>query len=186
MSDPRRQRLDSYTLPVSYSAGAAWLTQLVWFCLASPLVALRCLPGSLWRCCVLRSFGAQIGVGCRIKPGLRVKYPWRLQVGCHCWLGEDVWIDNLAPIRLGDQVCLSQGVYLCTGNHNYATSDFSLICKPIQIDSGAWIGAQACLAPGVTIGSDAVVSLGSVVIQSVEPATVVAGNPAQLLRSRWR
>ena len=58
---------------------------------------------------LLRGFGARIGPACHLKPGLRVKFPWRLQLGAACWLAEDVWLDNLAPISLGDRVCLSQG-----------------------------------------------------------------------------
>ncbi|MEA5473690.1 hypothetical protein VB716_05595 [Synechococcus sp. CCY9201] len=60
-------------------------------------------PGFGWRAQLLRLFGARIGSGCRIKPGLRVKFPWRLVVGHACWLAEDCWIDNLAPVTLADR-----------------------------------------------------------------------------------
>jgi putative colanic acid biosynthesis acetyltransferase WcaF len=187
MSDQsRRQRLDRYRLPAGYTAGAGFLRQLLWFCIGAPLLSARCCPGSSWRIHLLRGFGAEIGAGCRIKPGLRVKYPWRLRVGSSSWLGEDVWIDNLASVSIGSQVCLSQGAYLCTGNHDYKSNVFELRCGPIRIEDGAWIGAMSRLAPGVVIGADAVVALSAVVTSSVSPATVVAGSPARLVRQRWK
>ena len=98
MADEGLQRLDRYRLPADYSPGAPWSTQLLWFCLGAPLLSARWLPGSAWRRWLLIGFGARLGRGCRLKPGLRVKFPWRLRAGAHCWLGEDVWIDNLARV----------------------------------------------------------------------------------------
>lgn len=181
----QRQQLDLYRLPARYHPGASLPVQLLWFCLGAPLLAARWLPGSVWRVWLLIAFGSGVGPGCRIKPGLRVKYPWRLNLGPHCWLGEDVWIDNLAPVLLADRVCVSQGAYFCTGNHNYRKADFGLRYGSITIGSGAWIGAQAVLAPGVQIGADAVVALAAVVLKDVPAAAVVRGNPAEPIGPRW-
>ena len=63
---------------------------------------------------------------------------WRLQVGQACWLAEDAWLDNLAPISLGDRVCLSQGTYLCTGNHDFRSPGFDLRLGPIR---RWWLGS---------------------------------------------
>lgn len=178
------QALEHYQLPSDYSAGSALWRQALWFCLGSPLLANRSLPGSTWRILLLRWFGAQIGLGCRLKPGLRVKYPWRLQVGNHCWLGEAVWIDNLAPVQLGDRVCLSQGAYLCTGNHNFRSPYFDLLLGPIQIESEAWVGAQVILAPGTHVGHGAIVGLGAVASGLIPPRAIVKGNPAAIVAYR--
>lgn len=132
----------------------------------------------------MRLFGAQIGAGCNIKPGLRVKFPWRLVVGHSCWLAEDAWIDNLAVIRLGDRVCLSQGAYLCTGNHDFRSPAFTLRPSSISVGSDAWIAARAVLAPGTHIGDSAVVALGAVVSGSVPARAIVRGNPAVFIG--WR
>jgi putative colanic acid biosynthesis acetyltransferase WcaF len=172
------QRLDRYSLPEAFSLGRSRWQLMVWFCCGSPVLAARWLPGSGWRCWLLRLFGARIGQGCRIKPGLRVKYPWRLFVGAHCWLGEAVWIDNIAPVRLGRRVCLSQGVYLCTGNHNYRSPGFELQARPISVAPEAWVAAHAVLAPGCRIGRGAVVALAAVVRGAVAPGLIVSGNPA--------
>ncbi len=179
-----RQSLDAYETPFDWSPGASWLLQSVWFCLGSPLLSCRWLPGSYLRVLLLRSFGASVGSFCRIKPGLHVKYPWRLQVGQACWLGEDAWIDNLALVQLGDRVCISQGAYLCTGNHNFRSPGFDLRLGPIRIDSDAWIAARAVLAPGTVVGAGAVVALGAVVSGAVPEGAIMRGNPAVVVAQR--
>jgi putative colanic acid biosynthesis acetyltransferase WcaF len=178
------QQLDRYRTPSDWHPGAPVLLRTLWFCLGTPLLSARWLPGSAWRVVVLRAFGARIGHGCRLKPGLRVKFPWRLVVGDACWLAEDAWIDNLASVTLGDRVCLSQSVYLCTGNHDFRSSGFDLMLGPITIDSDAWIAARSVLAPGTRIGNGAVVALGAVVSGAVPPGTIVRGNPAVVVGQR--
>jgi acetyltransferase-like isoleucine patch superfamily enzyme len=59
-----------------------------------------------------------------IKPSVNIKYPWLLEVGDHVWIGEEVWIDNLAKVRIGSNVCISQGAMLLTGNHDFTKSTF--------------------------------------------------------------
>jgi putative colanic acid biosynthesis acetyltransferase WcaF len=108
-----------------------------------------------------------------------VKYPWRLSVGDFTMIGEDVWIDNLVQVSLGSNVCISQGAYLCTGNHDWTSPYFAYKLSEITVQDGAWIGAMALIAPNVTIGASAVVSAGAVCTRSVPPNKIVAGNPAQ-------
>src|SRR3954453_18588757 len=55
---------------------------------------------------LLRMFGATIGKRVFIKPSVSIKYPWLLTIGNNCWIGEHVWIDNLAEVNLGNNVCL--------------------------------------------------------------------------------
>ncbi len=173
-----QQHLDQYRTPPEWNPGASVWVQTLWFCLGSPLLSARWLPGFNWRASLLRLFGAEIGFRCRIKPGLRVKFPWRLTVGDACWLAEDAWLDNLAPITIGDRVCISQGVYVCTGNHNFRSPGFDLRLGSITIGSDVWIAAQAVLAPGTEIGNGAVVALGAVVSGKVPVGVIMRGNPA--------
>ena len=74
------------------------------------------------------------------------------------WLPEDAWPGNLAPISLGDRVCLSQGTVLCTGNHDFRSPGFDLRLGPITVGPDAWIAARAVLArpspPTAQSGSD--------------------------------
>lgn len=178
------QNLAAYRTPTNWHPGSTVVVQTLWFCFGAPLLSARWLPGSAWRVALLRAFGARINSGCRLKPGLRVKFPWRLQIGHACWLAEDAWLDNLAPITLGDRVCISQGAYLCTGNHNFRSLAFDLRLGPITIGSDAWIAARAVLAPGTRIGPGAVVALGAVVSGAVPPGSIVRGNPAVVAGQR--
>lgn len=176
-------RLDNYTLG-SYTPGAALWRQLLWYFAGEPLLRSYWLPFSGLKVWILRSFGAKIGQQVRIKPGVRVKFPWRLSVGDYVWIGENAWLDNLAPIEIESHVCISQDVYLCTGNHNWSHPDFQLITGPIKIEQGSWIAARAIIGPGVTVGKGAVLGLGSVTGRSLQPMTIYAGNPAQPLKQR--
>lgn len=108
-------RLDCYTLG-TYTPGAPSWKQLLWYFLGEPLFRSHWLPFSTFKVWILRRFGAQIGQQVRIKPGVRVKFPWRLSIGDYVWIGENTWIDNLAPIAIKSHVCLSQDVYLCKDN----------------------------------------------------------------------
>ena len=178
------QDLDRYRTPPDWHPGAPFLFQILWFVFGASLLAARWLPGSAWRILLLRIFGARIGNSCRIKPGLRVKFPWRLQVGNSCWLAEDAWIDNIAHVQIGDRVCVSQCSYLCTGNHNFRSPGFDLLAAPIHIESDVWIAASSVLAPGTVVGAGAVVSLGAVVSGEVPAGAIVRGNPAQVVSHR--
>jgi putative colanic acid biosynthesis acetyltransferase WcaF len=176
-------RLDQYTLG-AYTPGAPYWQQLLWYFLGSPIVQSNWLPISAVKVWTLRWFGATIGQGVRIKPGVRVKFPWRLTVGDFVWIGEDAWIDNLAQVTIDSHVCLSQGVYLCTGNHDWSHPHFQLRVGEIHIEEASWIAAKAVIGPGVTVGKGAVLTLGAVAAKSLEPMTIHAGNPAQAIKPR--
>lgn len=161
-----------------FQRGAPRLTEALWL-VAEWLLLASWVPGSGWRRALLRAFGARIGNGVVIKPRVRVKFPWRLEVGDHSWIGEKVWIDNLAVVRLGSHVCLSQGAYLCTGSHDWGRESFDLITRPIMIDDHAWIGAFARLAPGSHVESGAVLAMAGMAGGRLAAWTIHRGNPAQ-------
>lgn len=133
---------------------------------------------------ILRVFGAKLGKGVLIKPSVNIKYPWRLHIGNHVWIGEGVWIDNLATVQIGDNVCLSQGAMLLTGNHNYKLPTFDLMTGPIILEDGVWIGAKSIVCPGVRAKSHAVLTVASVAVEDLEPFGIYQGNPAVLIRKR--
>lgn len=133
---------------------------------------------------LLKWFGAKIGKGVVIKPCVNIKYPWFLEIGNHVWIGENVWIDNLTHIKIGNNVCISQGASLFTGNHNYKKESFDLIISPILIDDGVWICAKAIICPGVTLKSHSVITVGSVVTKNTEPYQIYRGLPAEPYKER--
>ena len=140
---------------------------------------------SRFKCSVLRSFGAKVGRGVVLKPRVNIHFPWKLKIGDFTWIGEEVYLLNLEPVSIGEHCCLSQRAFLCTGNHDYRQVDMRFRNRSIQIDDGAWIGAQVFVAPGVTIGGEAVITAGSVVTGNQPARMVCGGNPCVPLKPRW-
>lgn len=163
--------------------GKPAIVELVWLFVQAIFVA-SSLPGSTHRKFLLRLFGAKIGKGVVAKPRMRVKFPWRLEVGDHSWIGEDVWIDNLADVSIGAHCCLSQGAFLCTGSHDWSKPSFDLIVQPITLERGAWVAAKSVVSPGVTIKEGAVLGLGSVAITDLDPWSIYVGAPAVFHKKR--
>ncbi|WP_045835454.1 WcaF family extracellular polysaccharide biosynthesis acetyltransferase [Hyphomicrobium sp. 99] len=175
-------RLDTYNNGAFSRGKPAWF-ECIWL-LAQWFLIRSQIPGSVHRRIILRAFGARVGGNVTIKPGLRVKFPWRLTIGDHSWLGEDVWIDNLAEVAIGSHCCISQGVYLCTGSHDWSASSFDFRAAPIVVCDKAWIAARAIVAPGVTVSEGSVLALGSVATRSTLPWTINGGNPASVMKTR--
>lgn len=176
-------RLDRYTVG-NYTPGAPLWQQLLWYFCGQPLFQAYWLPMSGFKVWLLRRFGAEVGTQVRIKPGVRVKFPWRLKVGNYVWIGERAWLDNLAPIAIADHVCISQAVYLCTGNHDWSDPEFQLKPGSIHLETGSWLAARSVVGPGVTVGEGAILGLGSVTGRSLLPMTIYTGNPAQAIKKR--
>ncbi len=167
-----------------YSPGRPRWQQAAWYFLGLPLLRCAFIPSSGFRAALLRLFGARVGAGVVIKPGVRVKYPWRLEIGGNSWIGEDCWIDNMADVSIGHDACLSQDSYFCTGNHDWSDPSFGLIVRPIRVEDGAWIGARATVCPGIMIGECAVLAAGGVAVRDIPAYEIHGGNPAAFLRHR--
>jgi putative colanic acid biosynthesis acetyltransferase WcaF len=167
-----------------YNPGRSRAVQALWFLVGSPLLRCSLIPSSAFRVQMLRIFGASVGRGVVIKPGVRIKYPWRVSIGDFSWIGEDAWLDNLASVTIGDNVCISQYAYLCTGNHDWSDPAFGLMIKPIVLKHGSWVGARATICPGVTLNACAVAAAGSVVTRDVGANEIHSGNPARYVRIR--
>lgn len=133
---------------------------------------------------LLRLFGARVGKGLVIKPKVTVKFPWLLAIGNHVWIGENVWIDNLAKVEIGNNCCISQGAMLLCGNHNYKKQTFDLMAQPITLEEGVWIGAKSVVCPGVTCKSHAILSVNSVASSDLESFSIYQGNPGVKIRER--
>ncbi|MBC7919825.1 MAG: colanic acid biosynthesis acetyltransferase WcaF [Ferruginibacter sp.] len=167
-----------------YSPGAPAIKRLLWYFTNVLFFKNGWNPLNGPKVALLRLFGAKVGRGVRIKPNVNIKHPWLLQIGSHCWIGEAVWIDNLARVTLGNSVCLSQGAMLLTGNHDYGKPTFDLTVGAIVLEDGVWIGARAIVGPGVTCRSHAVLTAGSLTSQNLEAYRIYRGNPAVLVKER--
>lgn len=167
-----------------FDRGASSFKIVLWYYCNMLFFAARWMPLSSVKVMLLRFFGAKIGTGVVIKPFVNIKYPWRLTVGNDVWIGEQVWIDNLDQVIIGNNVCISQGAFLLCGNHNYKRETFDLIVKQIRLEDGVWIGAKTVVCPGVICKSHSLLTVGSVATSNLEPYTIYQGNPAKEIRKR--
>jgi putative colanic acid biosynthesis acetyltransferase WcaF len=156
---------------------------MLWM-LAWPLFRLSPRPLFGWRRFVLRCFGAKVGRDVNIYPSARIEIPWNLSIDDEASLGENVLVYSLGPVRIGSRTTVSHNAHLCAGSHDYRDPGLPLLRLPITIGADAWICAQSFVGPGVVIGDGAVVGACAVVMQAVEPWTVVAGNPAKFVKNR--
>ena len=167
-----------------FNPGRRIFIRTVWHLVNAVCLRNGLLPFSRLKVIVLRLFGAKIGKGVIIKPSINVKYPWNLEIGDHSWIGEGAWFDSLVPIIIGNDVCISQGAYLCTGNHDWNDAAFGLRVKPIIVEEGAWIGAKAIVLSGITIASHSIITAGSVIAKDTKPYMIYSGNPATEIKER--
>jgi putative colanic acid biosynthesis acetyltransferase WcaF len=179
----RYQDLTLFELSEGARGRPAWFVQFWWIFDA---LFVRPTPQILyaWRRFALRLFGAKIGTGVLIRPGVRVTYPWKLVVGDHCWVGDDAKIYNIDEIEIGGHTVVSQEAYLCAGTHDPRAVPFPISAAPIVIEPECWIAARAFVGPGVRISRGAVVGACSVVQADVPAATIVAGFPARAIQKR--
>ncbi len=140
-------------------------------------------PSSVKRA-VLRLFGARVGKGVVLRNRMNVKYPWNLTIGDHSWIGEGVWIDSLVRVSIGSNACLSQGVVIETGNHDWSRSTFDLVVKEVVVEDGAWAAVRSLLLPGARLASHAVLGAGSVLSGDTEPYGIYVGVPARKVKER--
>lgn len=167
-----------------YHPGGSAFKRLLWHYVNSVFFKTGLFPVYGFKVALLRAFGARIGQGVAIKPNVNIKYPWNLAIGDYAWVGEEVWIDSLVAVAIGANACISQGAMVLTGSHNYKKSTFDLITGAVIIEDGAWIGAKAIVNQGITVGSHAVLTAGSVATKNLEAYSIYQGNPAVKIRDR--
>jgi putative colanic acid biosynthesis acetyltransferase WcaF len=168
----------------NYDKGRGKLIQLIWIFLNALFLKNSWFIFMGFKVFLLRSFGAKIGRGIVIKPNVNVKFPWKLVIGDDVWIGEGVWIDNLDKVTIGNDVCLSQGALLLTGNHDYRSPSFDYRNEPIRIGNGVWIGAKSMVCPGVVCEDESILTVGSVATKDLKSFGIYQGNPAAFIRER--
>jgi len=129
-------------------------------------------------------------VGIKIDASTTVLVPFYTNFGRFTSIGKNVFINHacsfldLGGITIEDNVLIGPRVNLVTENHPVDPAERrSLITKPIVIKRNAWIGANATILPGVTIGENAIVAAGAVVSKDVAANTIVGGIPAKFIKS---
>lgn len=134
---------------------------------------------------LLRGLLRKAGERLMIEPSFHCDYGYNIAVGdrVYCNVGC-VFLDG-CPITLGDDVLLGPGVQLYTADHPLEPELrlAGVECgAPIAIENGVWIGGQAIVLPGVTIGEGSVIGAGSVVTKNIPPGVVAVGTPARVIK----
>lgn len=149
------------------------------------------------RTSVLRDLLGAVGDGVWIEPPFFCDYGAHITIGAHTFVNVNVVMLDSADITIGQRVLIGPGAQLLTATHPLAMAErlpadwtpdsdhgpYVTMARPITVGDGAWIGAGALLMPGVTVGEGAVIGAGSVVTHDVPAHTVVAGNPARVVRA---
>lgn len=177
------QRLDKFCLPTGFRGRSAVVVQL-WWLVQSTLFA--CSPQFMfgWRRWLLKLFGAKVGQSILVRPSVKVTYPWKVSIGDHVWIGDDVVLYSLGEIAIGDHAVVSQRSYLCAASHDYTQPDFPIYDQRICIGAQAWLATDVFVAPGVTIGEGTVVGARSSVFHDLPTMMVCVGSPAKPIKPR--
>ena len=136
-----------------------------------------------WRIFLLKLFGAKIGKYCNIYASAYIPSPKNLTMGIHSTLGPQVQL-HLGQTIIGNKVTVSQRTYLCSATHETTSLNVPLAIGEIKIEDFAWIAAEAFIMTNTVIGEGAIVGARAVVVKDVEAWTIVAGNPAKLIKKR--
>ncbi|MDQ2832529.1 MAG: sugar O-acetyltransferase [Acidobacteriota bacterium] len=108
-----------------------------------------------------------------------------IRIGRNVFINQNCTMYDLGGIDIADDVMIGPNVSIITSGHPLEPSQrrASVIAKPVVIEKNVWIAAGAIILGGVTVGENSVVAAGSVVTRNVPPNTLVAGNPARVIRS---
>lgn len=161
----------------------AWMIYL-WSLVEAVFVTNALQPSSRLRRRMLILFGARVGEQVVLRPRLRVKFPWNLEIGDRSWIGEDVWIHNQDRVTIGADAVISQGSFVTTGSHRYST-DMSLVTQPVTLADGVWVTARCVVLAGSQVRRSALVLPGTVVRGEVPAGVIYGGHPPQVLRDRF-
>lgn len=181
----KKVRLDLFDSEIGLDRGASKVKEMLWY-VTKVVFFLSAIPyPSKFKVFLLKSFGAKVGKGLVIKPRVNIHFPWKLIVGDNCWIGEEVFLLNFELLTIGNNVCISQKVFVCGGNHDYKDPTMPYRNGVIVLEDGSWVGASSFVGPNVKIGINTIVSVGSVVTKSLPENGVFSGNPLQLVKERW-
>lgn len=184
-SQPLRSCRDAAALPV-LSARVNWRSYRFDLFLVVTNLLLRA-PGHRFRHAVLKRLaGCEIGDRCAFERGVRITARGGVRIGDNCNINDGVLLDGGGGLVIGSLVNVSPDVELFTTEHDPDSPSFEGRSREVIVGDRAWIAARAIVLPGTIIGEGAVVAAGAVAHGEIAPWSIVAGNPARVVRSRSR
>ena len=176
--------LSRYSQPTDFRGKSKIYVQL-WWLVQAILIGLSPQVFYGWRRFWLRMFGASIGKKVLVRPSVKITYPWKVSIGDHSWIGDDVVLYSLGEIEIGSNTVISQKSYLCTGSHDYTKETFDIFAKKITVGNGCWLATDVFVAPGINIGDGVVVGARSSVFKELKSNWIYKGSPAKAHKVRF-
>lgn len=178
-------RLSLHRIPKGFRGKSKLYVQL-WWLVQAIFISLSPQVFYGWRRFWLRMFGASIGKKVLVRPSVKITYPWKVSIGDHSWIGDDVVLYSLGEIEIGSNTVISQKSYLCTGSHDYTKETFDIFANKITVGNGCWLATDVFVAPGIDIGDGAVIGARSSVFKNIEPNTINIGSPTKNIVNRTK
>lgn len=140
------------------------------------------MPGTEEYNTLMHCIFPNMGEGSQVSAPLTAVRPHMVQIGRNVIVMPGSLMMSAGGITIDDEAMIAANVQLISNNHDLHQRQI-ITCKPVHIGKKAWLGAGSTILPGITVGDNAVVGAGSVVTHDVAPNTIVAGNPARVIRT---
>ncbi|HKY73986.1 MAG TPA: acyltransferase [Patescibacteria group bacterium] len=160
-----------------YSYWLEFVTAMLWYVVGA-------IPSHVVRRFFYRLAGVEIGKGSTIHLFAQMYEPKNIHIGKGTIIGTMVVLDGRDVLKIGNHVDVASRVMMYNAQHDSDSEDFGMVTGPITIEDYVFIGPNAIILPGVTIGKGAIVAAGAVVTRDVPPMAIVGGVPAKLIRVR--
>jgi len=137
-----------------------------------------------WRCSIYKLFGAKIGCGVKISASAKFMYPWNIEIGNYCWIGDNVELYSVDKIIIGNNVAFAHNIFVATAAHDVYNISFNTICQPVIIEDEVWVSSNVFINMGVVLEKGVVIGSGSIVTKSMPEGFICVGNPAKPVKKR--
>jgi acetyltransferase-like isoleucine patch superfamily enzyme len=144
--------------------------------------------GRWWRRWFLKIVLKQCGHGLNVSTGVYIEHPWRISVGSNVWIGRQCHLEGMGGIQIGDDAMIALQSVLQSAGHEFELGETvklqTIVKRPIVIGNDVWIGCRSVIRYDCTIGDEAIVGMGAVVVDDVPPRVIVGGVPAKAIGTR--